>query len=60
MAKGKRATRRMKDLSSKKLSDRHAKDVRGGGGVLLPAVQKIRGASPGPQGCDGSSKDPAY
>jgi hypothetical protein len=59
MPKGKRATRRMKNLTSKKLSDGHAKSIRGGGGALVPAVQKVRGATPGPQSCDGSSKDPA-
>ena len=59
MAKNKRSTRRMKDLASKKLTGKQAKNVRGGGSLLLPAVQKIRegGIGPGPQACDGSSKD---
>jgi hypothetical protein len=59
MSKGKRATRRMKDLSSKKLSERQAKGVRGGVGMLLPAIQKVRGASLDSQACDAGSKDAA-
>jgi hypothetical protein len=53
MAKHKRSPRRMKDLASKKLTEKQAKEVRGGGG----AIQKIRGANPGAQACDGASKD---
>lgn len=53
MTKNKRSPRRMKDLASKKLSEKQAKDVRGGGGT----IQKIRGANPGAQACDAGSKD---
>jgi hypothetical protein len=59
MAKGKRPTKRAKDLAAKKLTAKQAKNVRGGIGLLVPAVQKVREASigPGSQACDGSSKD---
>ena len=59
MPKSKRANSKAKDLRVRKLSQAQAKSVRGGGSLLLPAVQKIRGVSPGSQACDGSSKDPA-
>ena len=59
MKKGKRTMKRMKDLASKKLSERQAKSVRGGVGMLLPAVQKIREASLDSQACDAGSKDAA-
>jgi hypothetical protein len=59
MAKGKRPTKRVKNLATKKLTAKQATNVRGGIGLLVPAVQKVRGASlgPGPQACDGGSKD---
>lgn len=59
MAKGKRPTKRAKDLAAKKLTAKQAKNVRGGSGMLLPAVQKVREAAvgPGAQACDAGSKD---
>ena len=59
MAKGKRPTKRVKDLAAKRLSAKQAKNVRGGIGLLVPAVQKVREAAigSGPQACDGGSKD---
>jgi len=59
MSKGKRAARKMKELPSKKLSARQAKNVRGGVGMLLPAVQKVREANLESQACDAGSKDAA-
>ncbi|HEX7251400.1 MAG TPA: hypothetical protein VF376_00875 [Thermoanaerobaculia bacterium] len=61
MTKGKRPATRTKDLAAKNLTPKHAKNVRGGIGMLLPAVQKVREAAigPGPQACDAGSKDPA-
>lgn len=61
MAKGKRPTKRAKDLAARKLTVKQAKNVRGGIGLLVPAVQKVREASvgAGTQACDGGSKDPA-
>ena len=57
----KRAARRIKNLTAKKLTQKQAKNVRGGIGLLVPAVQKVREAAinTGALACDGSSKESA-
>jgi hypothetical protein len=61
MPKRVRPTHRVKNLTTKMLTGKRAKNVRGGVGMLLPAVQKVREAATNSsaQACDGSSKDPA-